>query len=86
MEYEWDEAKRLANLQKHKVDFYAIYDFDWDTAQVKYSERYGEARWTATGYFTDALLFVVFTFRGNKIRIISLRSAKAEERDEYAGH
>jgi len=25
----WDEAKRIANLQKHGLDFGDVYFFDW---------------------------------------------------------
>ena len=78
MEYEWDEAKRLANLKKHQVDFYAVYDFEWNTATVSYSEREGESRWTATGYAGDLFIFLVFTIRDNKIRVISIRRVKLE--------
>ena len=37
----------LANLKKHQVDFYAVYDFEWNTATVSYSEfsAIGESRW-----------------------------------------
>ncbi len=31
-DYEWDEQKRRENADKHKVDFTAIYGFEWDTA------------------------------------------------------
>jgi len=31
-DYEWDERKRQENADKHKIDFTAIYDFEWDTA------------------------------------------------------
>ena len=77
MDYEWDEAKRLANLKKHKVDFYVAYEFDCNTASVSYSERQGEARWTATGQAGNFLVFLVFTIRNNRIRVISIRRAKS---------
>ncbi len=46
MEYEWDEAKRLANLRKHGIDFTdvpAVFDGDILTVEDdRYS--YGEQR------------------------------------------
>ena len=27
-DFEWDENKRRANLEKHGIDFSAVYDFD----------------------------------------------------------
>jgi hypothetical protein len=32
--YEWDEAKRAANLAKHGVDFGDIARFDWSAASA----------------------------------------------------
>ena len=32
MEYEWDEAKRQANKEKHRIDLEAANEFEWDTA------------------------------------------------------
>jgi uncharacterized DUF497 family protein len=45
--YEWDEAKRAANLVKHGVAFDEIWAFDWATA-IRTEDRrkdYGEVRW-----------------------------------------
>ena len=84
MDYEWDEAKRLANLKKHKVDFYAVYDFEWDTASIKPSEGHIEHRLVALGYLKDRLHQLVYVIRGNRRRIISFRIAKPKERREYA--
>ena len=51
MEYEWDEAKRLANLRKHGIDFIDIpIVFNGDTLTVeddRYS--YGEQRFVTFG-------------------------------------
>ena len=83
-EYEWDEAKRLANIAKHQIDFTAMNDFEWETAQRKESNRYGEERYAATGYIGDRLHRVIYTMRGDTRRIISLRVASLRERREYA--
>ena len=84
VEYEWDEAKRRENREKHGVDFASIVQFSWDTAIVERSDRYGEMRYTGVGYIGDRLHYVVFTDRGEATRIISLRRANASERREYA--
>ncbi len=34
MEYEWDEAKRRSNWDKHRVDFSAMEGFEWDSAVI----------------------------------------------------
>lgn len=38
----WDEPKRLANIDKHGLDFEAIDDFDWHGALItlSHSRRY----------------------------------------------
>ena len=81
--YEWDEAKRRGNWEKHGVDFESIVQFNWGTAMVERSDRYGEERYGGLGYIGNRLHYVVFTERGDVVRIISLRSANAGERRKY---
>ncbi|MBJ6727342.1 BrnT family toxin [Geomesophilobacter sediminis] len=47
MRYEWDENKRRGNVDKHGVDFSAVYGFDWESALVVVDKRraYGEKRY-----------------------------------------
>ena len=82
--YEWDEAKRRENLAKHAIDFVAIRNFEWATAVYNASPRHGELRWVVTGYIGIRLHTVVYTQRGDRRRIISLRIAGNRERREYA--
>ncbi|MCE2499547.1 MAG: BrnT family toxin [Dehalococcoidia bacterium] len=82
--YEWDEGKLRENADKHDIDFTAIYDFDWDTAAQRSNTTHGELRWVATGYIGTRLHTVIYTERGNRRRIISLRIASNRERREYA--
>ena len=83
MEYEWDEAKQAANLDKHDIDFAAIEGFIWRTAAIDSSPRGGEMRYMATGYIGPHLFQVVFTTRGERTRILSLRRASRKEIWEY---
>lgn len=86
MKYEWDENKNQKNLSKHKVDFNRIVDFEWDTALEHIDDRYdyGEVRRRAIGYIGVGLYHLIFTYRGDAIRIISLRKANKREVKEYA--
>ena len=70
MEYEWDEAKSVAN---------------WATAQVVADERadHGEVRWLALGLLGGHLYSLAFTICGRRIRVISLRTASRKERTLY---
>ena len=85
MEFEWDEAKAESNLRKHRVDFA-------DAATVLHDEQAltflddssDEERFITLGI--DALarvLVVVYTWRGETVRLISARKADAEERRQY---
>ena len=82
--YEWDEAKRRENLAKHAIDFAAIRNFEWAAAVYNASPRHGELRWVVAGYIGIRLHTVVYTQRGDRRRIISLRIAGNRERREYA--
>jgi len=83
-EYEWDERKRQENAEKHEIDFTAIYNFDWDTAVYNSNDWHGEERWVATNYIGDRLYTVIYTWRGHRRRIISLRRAGRQEERIYA--
>lgn len=82
--YEWDEAKRRENLEKHAIDFVAAFNFEWDDAVYNESPRYGETRWAATGYIGNRLYKVIYTMRDDRKRIISLRRANKREERDYA--
>ena len=81
--YEWDEAKSEANIARGRLGFGAILDFDWDNAVTDPSPRHGEARSAALGLIGNRLYHVVYTRRGDRRRIISLRPASRKEREEY---
>lgn len=84
MEYEWDDAKNEANIEKHRIGFEALHGFEWGTAIVNATRRHGEARYIATSYIGPRLHTVIYTERGDRTRIISLRRASTKEEIEYA--
>ena len=84
MPYEWDEAKRRDNIGKHRIDFHEAHVFGWDTAIVEMDARFAEPRFRAYGYVGSRLHVLVFTWRRENIRIISLRKAKKKEETRYA--
>ena len=84
--YEWNEVKRRANLAKHGVDFTAIHDFEWDTANIELDEHDEERRWIARGLIESRLHVAVLTLRGRRIRVISLRKANRREEQHHARH
>ena len=40
LELEWDEDKRLANIQKHGLDFVDAKNLDWDSATYMEDKRF----------------------------------------------
>ena len=87
MEIEWDESKRLSNLQKHRIDFIGAEKlFDGYTITFEDErEYYGEQRFVTFGRLQSFVVAVVHTEREDNIRIISIRKAtKHEERSYYA--
>lgn len=82
-EFEWDERKAKANLEKHGIDFEdAIAVFEGPVLEVT-SDRGGEARWKAIGAVEGIELAVIYTWREGRRRIISVRRAKKHERRAY---
>jgi uncharacterized protein len=79
--YDWDEAKRQANLAKHGVDFAEIVEVDWTISDKQVDNRrdYGEVRIGATGRIGQRLYFLIYPERGAVMRIISLRKANTKE-------
>ncbi len=71
--FEWDEAKRLANIAKHGVDFALVPEiFEGDYVESEdVRDSKGETRWRALGTFEGRYYVVAFTWRGENRRIIS---------------
>lgn len=85
--YEWDKNKNKLNLEKHGISFdLAIEVFSDPHAVVQFNrEIEKETRNQIIGQIEDeiVILFVVFTHRGRKIRLISARKANKRERAIY---
>jgi uncharacterized DUF497 family protein len=85
MLFEWDETKNRINLEKHGLDFNAVFTFDWENAFIadRTREGDGEQRYAALGVYAGKIHTVVFTKRGRTVRIISLRRANRTEERAY---
>ena len=87
MNYQWDKEKAKANLLKHGVSFAdAVTVFSDDSAMTIEDDDPDEQRLVTIGM--DAfgrVLVVVYTWRGEDIRVISARKATARERRHYEG-
>ena len=73
MDVEWDERKRQANISKHGIDFVAAAKiFDGPILEIADRRRdYGEARFQVLGEFGGEVIYLVYTWRGRRRRIIS---------------
>ena len=86
MRYTWDPDKDALNRSKHGVGFAEIVRIDWTSVREVEDRRYdyGERRWRAIGKIDGRLHVLVYTVRGDVIRVISLRKANAREARLYA--
>ena len=87
VEFEWHNAKAEVNLQNHGVSFdLAKTVFKDPFAVERLDDRgdYGEERFVIIGMAEgDVLLFVAYTEREKRIRMISARRATQREQDDY---
>ena len=85
-DFEWDEAKAASNDAKHGVMFDAARNVFGDPFAVELiddRQDYGEDRYVLVGMASGRLLTVVYTVRGETIRIISARGAEPCEQRAY---
>lgn len=85
MELEWDEPKRQWTLQRRGLDF-ADAGLVFEGATFSYiddSKDYGEERTVCFGLLRERLIATVYTDRGDRRRIISMRKANKREQREF---
>ncbi|NJO44108.1 MAG: BrnT family toxin [Cyanobacteria bacterium CRU_2_1] len=85
MVYQWDKDKAATNLRKHGIDFAdAVSVFSDDLAITTPDERFDEERFITIGLdILGRVIVLVYTWRGQKIRLISARPATRPERRQY---
>ena len=86
MEFEFDPNKSAMNREKHGLDFFDAQliwqDEDRALLPLTFAD---EERFMMIGRIDTRLWTAVFTWRGLRIRIISARRAREEERQHYEG-
>jgi uncharacterized DUF497 family protein len=90
MEFEWDEHKRAQIIDDRALDFASAYRlFDGRPAIHQPTPRNDEDRWKTTAEIEGAFFTVVWTWRGENIRVITMRRAHEQEiriyRETYRG-
>jgi uncharacterized DUF497 family protein len=86
MEYEWDPEKSARNWAARRISFKSARRFDWTFALEARDGRqaYEEVRTIALGFIGERLHVLVYTRRGIRCRVISLRKAHPREAARYA--
>jgi len=84
VEFEWDEDKRRANIEKHGLDFEdASAVFDGRPVFTSTNRRDEEIRNVTTAIYLERYVTVIWTLREEKIRIISMRRTRDAEKRKY---
>ena len=85
MGFEWDERKRRTTLAERGIDLLDVYRLFRGRVEEREDTRrdYGERRFIAVGELDGDIIPVVYTWRGNRRRLISARRATRRERKEY---
>jgi uncharacterized DUF497 family protein len=81
-----DPKKDRLNLAQHGMSLHEAERFDFDTAEIEEDTRarYGEQRFNGIGRLHNGPIVVfAFTYRGDKVRAISLRKATPKERRKW---
>jgi uncharacterized DUF497 family protein len=89
MDFEWDPGKADANLAKHGIDLedaIAVFNDPAVTTDPDPRKYRGESRHRAMGSVDGRVLFVCYTMRDDRCRIISARRASRRERQGYSLH
>ena len=87
MKFEWDEAKNNYNKKAHGISFETalhVFDDPYYLEVYDFEHSDDEDRYIALGKVGE-VIFVVFTERKNRIRLISARIATSSERRLYYG-
>jgi uncharacterized protein len=71
----WNPAGSISSMPEALFDSRAIYTVA--------SPRFAEERWLSVGELNGRLVAVVWTQRGEAIRIITMRRARDEEKERY---
>ena len=84
MEFEWDERKRAQIIAERALDFVdADRFFDGRPVSLQPTPRGGEDRWKTTAIIEGVFLTLVWCWRGEIIRVITMRRAHEQEIRTY---
>lgn len=84
--FEFDSNKSAANEKKHGINFIAA-QILWSVPHVVLESKFTEEkRFLLIGKISSGCWAAIFTKRGKKIRIISVRRARKNEEEFFYGN
>jgi len=87
--FEWDDGNRQKNWRRHKVAWWECEEVFFNQPLYIFQDQrhsLAEERYYLLGKtHNHRLLFIVFTRRSSKIRVISAREMSRKERKVYLG-
>jgi uncharacterized DUF497 family protein len=84
MDFEFDASKSKTNLEKHGIDFVEAQHLWEDEDRLEIPARTeDEPRYVLIAALGQKLWSAFFTYRKGRIRLISVRRARKEERELY---
>ena len=84
MEFEFDKSKSGTNKIKHGISFQEAKNLWLDEDRIIIPAKFlDEPRFLLIGVFQNKIWSAVYTIRESKIRIISVRRARTNERNLY---
>lgn len=86
IDFEWDQEKAFNNQQKHGISFQNACGVFFDPFVMSLEDEIieGEERYFVVGVTSDwQILYVVYVWRRNTVRLISARLATSHERRIY---
>jgi uncharacterized DUF497 family protein len=83
-EFEFDDDKSQANLEKHGIDFNAAQNLWEDPYLLEIQAKAtDEERFLIVGRINEKHWSAVVTYRGKRIRLISVRRSRKKEVELY---
>ncbi len=84
MEFEFDDSKSQRNMEKHGIDFIEAQGI-WDDPEIIEipARVVDEPRFLVIGMIRGTCWSGIVTYRGEKVRIISVRRSRKEEIEIY---
>lgn len=81
--FEWEQSKATSNKNKHGISFEVASQIFLRECLYFLDDRSdpSEERWIAIGLVAEAAVVVVYTDRGERLRLISARRATKQERE-----